>query len=219
MRILGHFHLRITMESLRDLTKAEESKRIGAVYNLLSRVFMGEVDARFLRELRTECFYETLKDTGINLGDRFLNQQEDKLLEALAVEYARLFIVPGVSISPYESVHIEQMHYGEKAQQVASFYQKCGMKIVDETLMPDHIGLELELMSYLKQRQFEAGEQGNEDGVLKWTELAQEFMSAHPGKWAEEFFSSVQQESLDPFYKQMAKLGKRLMEIEMSEVR
>ncbi|MBU1599719.1 molecular chaperone TorD family protein [bacterium] len=207
------------MEGLRDLSKAEESKRISAIYKLLSRVFMREVDAGFLRQLRTECFYETLKGVGINLGPEFLNQEEDALLENLAVEYAYLFIVPG-KVYLYESVYSDSgLLYGEPAKQVEDFYQKCGLKVTDDTLMPDHIGLELELMSYLKQRQFEAGEEGNEAGVLKWTELAQEFMGAHPGKWAEEFFSSVQQESLDPFYKQMAELGKRLMEIEMNEVR
>jgi len=203
---------------LKDLTKAEETKKIGAIYKLLSRVFMNEVDAWFLRELRTECFYETLKNAGMDLGPEFLNQEEDKLLENLAVEYARLFIVPGNNISLYESVYTDSgLLYGEPAKAVEDFYRKCGLKAPDE-FMPDHIGLELELMGYLKQRQYEAYKHGNQDEVLKWTELFQEFMNSHLSKWAEEFFTLVQQESLNPFYKQMAKLGKKLMEIEMSEV-
>lgn len=203
------------MESLKDLAKAEETKKIGAVYNLLSRVFMGEVDAQFLRQLRTGCFYESLKDAGIDFGHGFLNQPEEGLLEDLGVEYCRLFIT---GQPPYESVYLEGRYCGESMVEIKNFYQRCGMSVKDEKIMPDHIGLELELMSYLKQRQSEAQEQNNHEGVLKWMGLSREFMSAHPCKWANEFFILVEQEAQHPFYKQMAKLGKRLMEIEMNEV-
>ncbi len=212
------------MESLATQEKGlvarpEETKEIGAVYKLLSRVFIREVDALFLKQLRTECFYETLKSAGIYFGDEFLSQDEERLLEDLAVEYARLFIVPGCNFFLYESVYTSpaKMLYGESTQQVKKFYQKCGMEIVDKTLMPDHIGLELELMSYLKQKEALALENGKQD-ASKWVELQKEFMTAHLDEWAAQFFAAVFETAEHQFYKEMAKLGKKLMEIEMSEV-
>ncbi|MDI6795058.1 MAG: molecular chaperone TorD family protein, partial [bacterium] len=101
------------VEEKQDLVeKAEEAERIGALYKLLSKIFIREVDARFLRQLRTECFCESLKSAGIDFGDEFLSRKEEELLEDLAVEYARLFIVPGISLSPYESVYAEEMLCG-----------------------------------------------------------------------------------------------------------
>ena len=197
------------------VNKAEEAKKIGAVYKLLSKVFIREVDAQFLRELRTECFYETLKDAGIDFGDEFINQNERELLENLAVEYARLFIVPGCNVYLYESVYTNsaKMLYGESAQQVYDFYQRCGMSVVDERLMPDHIGLELELMSYLKQKEAKALENGKQD-ASKWLELQNEFMTAHPGRWAVQFFEAVEKEAEHPFYRKMTKLGRQLVKLE-----
>ena len=183
--------------------KAEEAKKIGAVYKLLSRVFIREVDAPFLRQLRTGCFCESLKGVGIDFGDEFQHQNEEALLEELAVEYARLFIVPGKAIPPYESVWCEERFMGNSTQAVKDFYRRCGIKISDETLMPDHIGLELELMGYLIENK---------------NELAGEFMKEHLGKWAPQFFSLIEKEASHPFYKEMAKLGKRLLEIENEEI-
>lgn len=193
--------------------KAEEAERISAVYKLLSKIFIREVDARFLRQLRTECFCESLRSAGIDFGGEFLSRNEEELLEDLAVEYARLFIVPGISLSPYESVYAEGMLCGESAQQVSNFYRKCGLKIEDETLMTDHIGLELELMSYLKQKEAEAMKNGNQD-TSRWIELQKEFVSEHLGKWAPRFFAMAEEGTECPFYKEMARLGRELVRLE-----
>lgn len=191
--------------------KAEECKKIGAVYKLLSKVFIREVDTQFLTQLRTPYFYECLKDAGLNLGDEFFSQQEEGLIEALAVEYAGLFIVPGDSFAPYESVYVEERLYGNTSQQIEEFYQKCHIHVADEKLMPDHIGLELDFMSYLKQKQADALENRNEEEALRWIGIQKEFMTDHLGKWAPQFFGWVAEEAKHPFYKEMAKLGKQLI--------
>ncbi|MEW5768558.1 MAG: molecular chaperone TorD family protein [bacterium] len=190
--------------------KAEEAERISAVYKLLSRIFIGEVDAPFLRQVRTEGFCESLKSAGIDFGDEFLSRNEEELLEDLAVEYARLFIVPGISLPPYESVYAEGMLSGESAQQVGNFYRKCGMEVVEASFLPDHVGLELELMSYLKQKEADALKNGNQD-TSRWMELQKEFMADHLGKWVPQFFTMVEKGTESPFYKEMAKLGRELL--------
>ncbi|MBU1615825.1 molecular chaperone TorD family protein [bacterium] len=196
--------------------KAEEAKKIGAIYKLLSRVFISEVDARFLGQLRTPCYVESLKSAGIDFGDEFLSRNEEELLEDLAVEYTRLFIVPGSSVSLYESVYTEEMLCGESAGAVSDFYRKCGMEALDETFLPDHIGLELELMSYLKQKEAAALRNGNQD-TSRWIGLQKEFLSSHLLKWAPRFFAGVLNRSEHPFYKEMARFGKQFLAIEIGE--
>ena len=195
------------------MNKAEEAKEISVVYKLLSKAFIREIDVEFLRHLRTKELCDSLKALDIDFGDQFLSQDEGRLLEDLAVEYARLFIVPGSGLSLYESVYAEERYCGEPAQQVEEFYQKCGMGIVDETLMPDHISLELELMSYLKQKEAELLQNGNQDAT-KWLELQKEFMSTHLSKWIPQFFAHVEEAAEHLFYKEMAKLGRQFIAVE-----
>ena len=200
-----------------SVNRAEEAKKIGVVYKLLSKAFIREVDAKFLKQLRTECFYESLKNVGIDFGDEFLSQNEEELLENMAVEYARLFIVPGISFSPYESVYTEEMLCGESTKQVGDFYRKCGVEIVDKTFLPDHIGLELELMSYLKQKEAESWQDGGQDTSTKWMGLQKEFVREHLGKWAPRFFGLVEQGAEYLFYKGMAPLAKQILKLEIGE--
>ncbi len=208
------------MESLvaqeKEIDRIEEAKEIGAVYKLLSKAFIREVDAIFLTQIKTSYFYESLRDAGLNLGDEFFSQREEELIEALAVEYARLFIVPGDSFAPYESVYIEERFYGHTSQQIEGFYQKCGMEVVDKTLMPDHIGLEMELMSYLKQKQANALENNDDENASRLIGIQKEFMTEHLGKWAPQFFGWVEEEAEHTFYKEMAKLGKQLILVEQA---
>lgn len=204
--------LAVQKRDLKD--RIEEAKDIGAVYKLLSRVFIREVDDRFLKELRTECFQESLISAGINLGEEFLNQDTERLLESLAVEYARLFIVPVYGcISTYESVYTQERLSGESTCQVSRFYEKCGLGLHNEDILADHIGLELELISYLKQKEITSRQNGNQD-TNKWLELQKEFITQHLDKWAPQFFALVEDTAIHPFYKEMARLGRQLIKID-----
>lgn len=199
------------------VNKDEEAKKISAVYKLLSRVFIREVDVEFLRQLKTPCFYESLKNAGIDFGDKFISQNEMELLEDLAVEYARLFLT-GYNVALYESVYTDPSNrlYGDSTVNIAHFYQKCGLMIVNKTLIPDHIGLELELMSYLKEKESISRQNGNKD-TTKWIEWQKEFISQHLGKWAKEFFRQVEAVAEHPFYREMAKLGSQFMQEETKD--
>jgi len=196
---------------VKNTDKIEDIKNISAIYKLLSRAFIREVDAQFLRQLRTADFYESLKSAGVDFGDEFLKQNEDSLLEDLAVEYARLFIVPGGGVSPYESVYLEQRVYGEAAGQVKEFYHQCGLTVVSESMMPDHIGLELELMGHLKCNEAEAIKNDNL-GNSKWVDLFQQFTTDERNKWMTQFFTDVEKVAEHAFYKGMAMLGKGMTE-------
>lgn len=196
-----------------ELTKVEEIDNIASVYKLLSRVFIREIDKEFLKVLRSKDFYNALRSFGIDLGDNFLIQDEAELLEKLAVEYARLFLT-GYNVPLYSSVYTNPNNLlcADSTQEVAHFYKRCGLKIKDKTLLPDHIGLELELMGYLKEK--EAYE--NKD-TSKWLELQNEFIAKHLIKWAERFFSDVEKEAEHPFYQQMARLGREFITSEVKD--
>lgn len=195
---------------MKNTDKIEDIENTSAIYKLLSRAFIREVDVQFLRQLRTADFYESLKQAGVDFGDEFLKQDEDSLLEDLAVEYARLFIVPGEGISPYESVYLEQRFYGEAAGQVKEFYHQCGLTVGSESMMPDHIGLELELMGHLKRNEAEAIKNDN-IGNSKWVDLFQQFATDERCKWMTQFFTDVEKTAEHAFYKGMAMLGKGMM--------
>jgi len=194
------------------MDKVEECKEIGAVYRLLSRVFISEVDAEFLGQLRTPCFYKSLKSIGIDFGPEFLVQDEKELLEDLACEYTSLFIMPG-DVPPYESVYIEGQLMGEVTSRVKSFYYRYGLS-PSSNIFPDHIGVELEFMSALKRKEAELWEKGGGRLVEKVLDLEKEFLSEHLGKWGPIFCEEVSKKSRHPFYQEMAHLTKEFIKFE-----
>ena len=53
-------------------------------YQLLAGVFAEEVQAPFLRELRSQACIEALAEVGVSFGEDFLATDEETLLEDLA---------------------------------------------------------------------------------------------------------------------------------------
>ena len=89
---------------------AESSLARSNIYGLLAIIYRDEPTKDLIKEIKSAAFQNALSNLGAHFGDEFARQPEEKLLETLAVEFARLFIGPGKHISPHESIHIE----GEK---------------------------------------------------------------------------------------------------------
>jgi TorA maturation chaperone TorD len=136
--------------------------------------------------------------------------------ELLAVEFARLFAVPGESsVRPYESVYCDALTidastacspyfepdtpvegltgflHGPSAVAVGEAYRQAGFEL-DPSVheLPDHLAVELEFMGRLL-------EQG---AVSK----AKDFFSEHLGRWAFRCLGEIKKKSNSDFYRLVA---------------
>ena len=133
----------------------------------------------------------------------------ENLLDALAVEHARLFIGPFQLIAPpYGSIYLDDAKtvMGESTARVAAFYHNCGLQLAEDFHeLPDHFAVELEFMSFLAFKQREAQVSGDSDEVARISTLQQEFLGQYLVPWLEPFTSVIISDAEAPFYQAIAR--------------
>jgi TorA maturation chaperone TorD len=184
------------------------------VYHLLATLYLREVNPELLRSLSDDQMIRKFKKLGVDLFPILSHTPQKELLDDLAQEYTALFIAPG-GTHPYESVQLRGLLCQEPTSQVDLFYKKCGLVIKEDcSIFPDHLGLELEFMGYLADKESSALENNVEKNALDWCNLQKEFFSHHISRWAFNFLQDVDNYAFHPFYKVMARLTMKFLEIE-----
>ena len=196
-----------------DSDVANELQCIANIYSLLGRMWLSEVDASLVSDLR---------DT--KLGEAFVSVggavPELDSVEALAAEYCRLLIGPKDHLPPFQSV----WERGELQSDTTSSVQKFAGALRYEPTngpvsMMDHIGIQLELMGIACSMASETLST-SDDSVTKDDEstapefeLAREFFRRHL-LWPSELLESVHGRAELTFYKSLAKLTAEFLDSE-----
>jgi TorA maturation chaperone TorD len=189
---------------------ARTATQVSHLHGFLAAVFRNELSAELLRQLRSDELRTTLAAAGAELADSLSGGSEAELLEGLAVEYAALFLGPGGHISPHESVYAEGGTgnlWGAETVAVRRFIERLGFQY-DKSYsgVPDHVSVELELMSELARRESVAWKNGDKDQAANCLEYQQEFMRDHLCTWIYTFCDRVVTTAQLPFYREMARL-------------
>jgi len=206
----------------------EATQRSG-VYAILARTFLKEPDSELIRYFQQPEVQTVLRELDCSFGDDFLTAKEDALARGLAVEYARLFLVPPRHIPPYESFFVggaktpkevfEPALQGKASVEVQDFYRDHGICFAkDSTLFPDHIGIELEALHLMCAGESRAAEANDPDRARQYRCLAGKFLAEHPGRWVFTFCDRILEIAEDPFYRVVAQLTKAFLETEMKEL-
>ena len=127
--------------------------------------------------------------------------------DGLEIEYNRLFVGPArVPCPPYESVHVKDrpemelgLVLGPSAADVKRKYSEAGL-VVSESFrdLPDHIGVELEFMWFLCDRELNSKDDGDAE---KWRRLERDFLASHLEPWAGQFAAKVLGSTSSPYYR------------------
>ncbi|HAG50291.1 MAG: hypothetical protein A2X87_05095 [Deltaproteobacteria bacterium GWC2_42_51] len=198
--------------------KSDYARARSNVYKLLSIAFIKELSPESIEMFRGNSIKETLKDLGTAFGEVFYNREPTQLCEELAEEYAALFILPG-GVNPTESVTRAGLYMQIYADQAVKFYKQCGFILPDDFRgFPDHIGIELEFISHLSQKEASAYQNSGDDEAKRWIEFQKRFLENHLSKWAQEFAKKVATYSDKPFYQEMAKLLHEFISLETNEL-
>lgn len=196
--------------------------QVSHLHGFLASVFRSELSVEFLRQLRSEELRKTLAAAGVDLQDELLDGPEAMALEALAVEYAALFLGPGGHISPHESVQVDEENntlWGDDTVAVRTYIEAVGFKYEGSYKgIPDHISVELEFMAELARRESQAWEAEDYAAAENALAFQSEFMREHLGRWVGTFCDKVIAGAHLPFYRDIARLMGDFLQTESKEI-
>ena len=197
-----------------------------SIYGLLASVYGREVTSDLLQRLKAPPFPEVLTSLTGSPLDEFFNQTKADLLEAMAMEYARLFLGPGKYISPHESVHHKRADgdwgklWGAATVEVKKFIEATGLTYADDFKgMPDHIAAELEFMQKLLQAEELAWEASDQKTARALQKIENQFLEEHLNQWVPVFCEKVFQTARLPFYRAVANLTQMFLNSEIEAMR
>lgn len=187
--------------------KIELQNRI-AIYGLISRLMMVEVDDAFLDTIEKD---EAL----LNLFPNFKEWDKRKELsrkelvnEYYNVDFTNLFLM---HLVPYESFYTrdDQMIESGGENPVLDLYNELNFSVeLDKArvVSPDHIGVELEFMYMLCVASLKAFSADNKDDLCELFQVQRAFLKEHLLEWAPLFLINAKRESRTALYHDGAEL-------------
>jgi TorA maturation chaperone TorD len=164
------------------------------VYQLLANVYLREIDPDVLAVLRAyPAFAAAAHDDG-----------HPPLCERLRAEYARLFLL---NVYPYESAYVDEaaMLNTAATHAVAVAYRAAGFTPDPQQRAGalDHIGLELDLLGHLAEREGAARAHGDVDAATGLRTRQRAFLAAHLAAWGPVFADAVTRDARLPLYREI----------------
>lgn len=203
-----------------DLARSADQR--SRLYRLLATVFRREPSTEFLCHLYTPELMVALSGVGIDLGEVLGTKSIAEVAQELAIEYTRLFLGPGKHISPHESVQLKRgsgILWGPETSAVRRAYNQAGFEIGEaETLIPDHLSIELDFLCLLAGEEARAWAAQDDQDSEKNLSLQHQFITHHLGKWAAGFCARVKDQADFPFYPAFAELLRGYMSGEKAEI-
>ena len=184
-----------------------------ALYALISRLMLIEVDEDFLKKIESD---EALLALFPNYKD--WNKREEHSMKELIdqyynVDFASLFLMHMV---PYESFYTrdDQMIESGGDNPVVELYNALDFRVeltAARVVSADHIGIELEFMYMLCTAQQKALEADDIVGVCELLKVQRGFLKDHLLEWTPLFLINMKRESRTPLYHDGAELALEFM--------
>ena len=187
--------------------KKEIENRI-AIYALISRLMLVEVDETFLEQIENDedllSFFPNYKAW----DKRKELSQKELINQYYNVDFTNLFLM---HLVPYESFYTreDQMIESGGDNPVLKLYNELDFRVeLDKArvVSADHIGVELEFMYMLCVAQQKALIAGDEEGVCELLQVQRAFLKEHLLEWAPMFLINAKRESRTPLYHDGAEL-------------
>jgi DMSO reductase family type II enzyme chaperone len=139
--------------------------------------------------------------------------------EELSVEYAKLFLGPfRLKVPPYGSVYIDEGRrvMGDSTMDVISMYRESGLSIREDFKeLPDHVGVELEFMSFLAFKEVESQQESRISQVVDFGRKQKDFLDRFLCRWVPAFCNQLGQGSENDFYTSLAECVESFLNCEI----
>ncbi|HHS92094.1 MAG TPA: dehydrogenase [Campylobacterales bacterium] len=196
--------MRVTLEEIEN--------RI-ALYALVSRLMITEVDTAFLKSIESN-------EEILNLFPNYKTWGKRKEFNAsilkeryLDVDFTNLSLL---HLVPYESFYTrdDQMIESGGQNPILEVYEMLDFKVDLQTarvVSPDHIGVELEFMHVLCDAMKKAFEAQDETAIEEFLLVQRGFLKDHLLNWAPLYLINMKKESRTPLYHDGAELTLEFM--------
>jgi TorA maturation chaperone TorD len=138
-------------------------------------------------------------------------------LEHLEAEFERLFGGDPVC-PPYEgSYQADPFRQARELADVNGFYLAFGASPAGPAAeRGDHVGCELEFLSFLALKQLAAGLERTSEDAETCRQAEDSFLRDHLGRFGPTFFRTLREHALEPAYESLARLGERFLAEELA---
>lgn len=151
-----------------------------------------------------------------DLASSFREAAASGLENELVAEHTRLFVLPS-GVLPYESMYLDANKRlgGRVTVGVQRCYEDAAARLTNACLdLPDHIGVELEFMSFLCDIEAQLREQADVAGLQKCLEIQHSFLTDHLLCWHQPLCAKVLASSNSGAYRALANLTVAFLEAE-----
>jgi TorA maturation chaperone TorD len=191
------------------------------LYALCARLFAGEVDAPLYQSLTRGPVSPLVSLMGLEPGALGEEDSPAKALDALAVEYCRLFIGPQPMCPPFASACRGEALLGGRARtRLEEFLARNGLALTEELMRiasPDHVAVELAILAMLHDRA--SAEEESSEARAQASRALAEFLGGHVLPWVPGWLQGVEEHAAHPLYRGAAQLGLALLEEERASLR
>jgi TorA maturation chaperone TorD len=181
------------------------------VYRLLSACYYQPEDA-YLEEavfLQLATALQHCTPDLVPLAEQLDEAARRDGVEALLLDYTRLFLGPfDIPAKPYGSIYLEgeNVVMGDSTVNAKAYYRAADFEIADDFReVPDHVAVELEYLYLLSFRQSQ-GALDADTAEKDWSQLEQQFLAEHLGRWIEPFSEKMIEHAGTEFYRLLGKL-------------
>jgi len=173
-----------------------------ALYALISRLMITEVNEDFLDQIEKDAAIQALFPNYKNWGKRKEFSTKELIEQYYNVDFTNLFLM---HLVPYESFYLreDQMIESGGENPVIDLYNELDFRVeLDRArvVSADHIGVELEFMYMLCDAQKKAIEANDKEGVCEFFQVQKGFLKDHLLEWAPMFLINAKRESRTPLY-------------------
>ena len=200
------------------------------LYGLLSSAYI-QIPEKTIFELKWEPAVELLRyplkgneeaskqiHKGINLINSYgskKNRTDEEILTNLSQDWARLFrgVVRDGILPPYESLYRPERLQKKPVQEINRLFSKLGVQVPEEWHQPsDYIGVELDSMLLLCERERQGREKKEMDALRQVLEIEKSFLEDHLALWAPIFCEKMFQQAHEDVYRGISLMTKGLVE-------
>jgi len=184
-----------------------------ALYALISRLMLIEVDEEFLGQIESDEGLLGLLPNYRDWGKRTELDQKELVEQYYNVDFTNLFLM---HLVPYESFYTrdDQMIESGGDNPVVELYNELDFRVEltqARVVSADHIGIELEFMYMLCTALKKALDADDSEGVCELLEVQRAFLKEHLLEWAPLFLINMKRESRTPLYHDGAELALEFM--------
>lgn len=212
---------KLTLQDFIELAQARSN-----TYKFLAALYSYEALGEIAKSIKNKSILSGLSSSGksFKLMKKFVNEapKYENLLEELQVAHTALFVMGKFTKGrPYESFYLDpEKKIGARVTiNVEKFYKDVGAEFTEaRDELADYIGIELEFMHHLCNKEAKAWEKSNKEHAVGYLRIEKTFLREHLGKWAGLFCDDFLEEAKLDFFKAVALITKEFIQMEKSEI-